>query len=203
MVDETALALHRTGLQIGSNISIENFQRLMVLIQYQKELHAEKLATKNKQEKIIVCDRGIIDNKAYSGDELFFKMLEDYGMDLDNIIHSYDKVIYLDSMAQTYPDIFENTRDPQKLNRAIRLSISTLQDWETYIHDICRVEACSKLKTKLKEVRRIIKDANAKPNRQMLNIISDEDIIMNIKNVLAQENISYKISRNVLRTLAK
>lgn len=73
LVWETALALHNTGLQIGRNISVENFERLIILIQYQKELHAEKLASKNKQEKIIVCDRGILDNLAYSGNELFLK----------------------------------------------------------------------------------------------------------------------------------
>lgn len=203
LVWETALALHNTGLQIGRNISVENFERLIILIQYQKELHAEKLASKNKQEKIIVCDRGILDNLAYSGNELFFKILDEYGMDIDNIVHSYDKVIYLKSMAQTDPEILKKSRNPQKLERAVTLSDLILKGWGKYQEDIIQIEATEKLKDKLKQTRNHIKDVSPKSDRQKLKVISDEVINDYINKIFEEEQLPYKICRNVRRTLAR
>ncbi len=175
----------------------------MLLIQYQKELHAEKLASQSSIQEIIICDRGIIDNEVYSGNELFLNILKDYGMDLNNIICSYDKVVYMDSVAEAYPKIYKNNRNASKFSRTKRLNKYTFQVWEKYNKKIYKVRSFRKFNSKIKEVVQHIENTSGNPNRQMLNVISDEDIIININNILKQENVSLKIQNNVLNIISK
>ena len=60
------------------------------------EEYAEKLTDKNV---IILCDRGIVDGKAYLAEREYSKFLKELGLDEIEVRDSYDAVFHLKTVA--------------------------------------------------------------------------------------------------------
>ncbi len=100
-VPETATELIGGGVcpwTCGTNL---DYQKIQCRLQQTKELLFEQAAQTMPDEKIlIVCDRGILDNRAYMNDEEFNAVLEDLGSDIESMFDQYDAVFHLVTAAK-------------------------------------------------------------------------------------------------------
>lgn len=118
IVPETATLIYRSGLRLERDISNETFQKLNVLIQYYRECKAERIANEESGEKIIVCDRGLLDSIAYTSKEEYNTVIKELGLDYDNIINSYDSVLFMESLAVDEPNLYKQRKN-QKDTRIV------------------------------------------------------------------------------------
>ncbi len=100
-VPETATELIGGGVApwtCGSNLE---FQKCQVQLQLEKERIFRQAAESMKDEKIlIVCDRGVLDNKAYMSEAEFQAVLNALGLDAVTLRDSYDGVFHLVTAAR-------------------------------------------------------------------------------------------------------
>ena len=82
VVSETATELITSGAKpFGDNpIELMDFQRYVLDMQYYKESLYEKIAANTEQDTIILCDRGIMDNRAYINNKQFRELLQERGL---------------------------------------------------------------------------------------------------------------------------
>lgn len=132
IVEETATFLFKKGLVINQNISLENFQKLMILVQFYKELEYEKKAIESDENIIILCDRGILDSGAYIEKSKYLEYLKEFKVDYKKIIEFYDKIIYLETVAITLPEKYmeERLNSNETFIDAINLGDKTLNMWK-------------------------------------------------------------------------
>ena len=95
-IGETATEFIRGGVApwtCGTNV---DYQKCQVRLQLEKERLFYEAAKTMKAEKIlIVCDRGLLDNKAYMTDEEFNEVLKDIGSNEVELRDNYDAVFHL------------------------------------------------------------------------------------------------------------
>lgn len=152
IVSETAMLLYKSRLHLGQNISNSSFQKLMILIQYYREAKAERLANESKGEKIIICDRGILDPIAYMDKEEYYKILEELNLDYNTVSHSYDHIIFMESLAVDNPRLFKekrngkNVKEAQKRNNVLKnvwsatgISFDLVDNVEDYMEEKARL----------------------------------------------------------------
>ena len=73
VVNEAATELINGGIRPFGNdaISMFEFQRCIIDTQLSKERIFERIANSMEQDTIILCDRGVFDNKAYVSEDEF------------------------------------------------------------------------------------------------------------------------------------
>ena len=103
-VEETATSLLKLGYAPNENISLFDFQNLLLKIQFLNEYMYEDMFD------IILCDRGIFDGKIYIGENEFEKLLKINRLDEQNIFSTYDGALYFRSIAYEYPKLFKIKR---------------------------------------------------------------------------------------------
>ena len=108
-VPETATELISNGITpwtCGSNYDYQTYQ---VKLQKEKEAIFEGAAKTMKNKKIlIVCDRGVLDNKAYMTETEFRRILKDLGTSEIRERDSYDAVFHLVTAAKGKESIYNH-----------------------------------------------------------------------------------------------
>ena len=92
----------------GTNLDYQIVQ--CKLQRFKEQMFDEAVRTMKEDKFLIVCDRGMLDNKAYMSDEEFEKCLETLGTTEEEINASYDAVFHMVSTAKGLKEfyIFEN-----------------------------------------------------------------------------------------------
>lgn len=142
IVRESATELINGGITPHqSGVGMLNFQKLILLYQYQKEeiYNQAVLDTKDK-DIVIIYDRGLLDNRAYINDLEFNDLLYDlslrYGRRINEatILEKYDMVIHLVTSAYGNQYSLENNKARyENKDEAIILDKKTLSSWR--MHD--------------------------------------------------------------------
>ena len=100
-VPETATELISNGVALwtcGSNL---DYQKCQMLLQLEKEKIFRRAAeTMDSGKVLIVCDRGMLDNRAYMSDMEFRAALESLGLDEVALRDDYDGVFHLVTAAK-------------------------------------------------------------------------------------------------------
>ena len=100
-VPETATELIGGGVApwtCGTNL---DYQKCQVRLQLIKEELFEQAASTMPEEKIlIICDRGVMDNKAYMTEEEFAEIMKAEGKNLVELRDQYDAVFHLVTAAK-------------------------------------------------------------------------------------------------------
>lgn len=104
VIDETARTLLKLGYIPNNNISTFDFQNLLFKVQFLKEYRSEK------KSSFMLCDRGLLDGKAYMSDEEFKKILTLNDILEETILSTYDLALYFRSIAHEYPEEFKKQR---------------------------------------------------------------------------------------------
>lgn len=134
VVSETATDLINGGIRpFGTgSCDIVEFQRYVLYMQLSKEKLFEKVANQCKQDTIILCDRGIMDNRAYINDNIFRKLLKERNLNEMEVMTSYDLVIHLvtaaDGAGEHYTTINNKART-ETAEEAIVADKKTLDSW--------------------------------------------------------------------------
>ena len=134
VVNETATDLINGGIKpFGDNpLDLLEFQRCVLEQQLAKEKLFDRIANSYQQDTIILCDRGILDNRAYITDEQFKQLLKEYELNEMEIMSSYDMVIHLVTAADGAVEAYttaNNTARTETPEQAIKADRKTLNSW--------------------------------------------------------------------------
>lgn len=138
IVGESASELINGGITpFEDGMGMINFQKFILLYQYQKEELYNKAVMESEDENIVIIyDRGLLDNKAYITDKQFDFILRELslglGIKLDemDIVSRYDMVIHLVSSAGKRGYSLENNKARYENEKeAIMLDRRTMYSW--------------------------------------------------------------------------
>lgn len=171
-IQESATELINSGIKpFGENkIDLIKFQEIILKYQLDKEALIESVAKTNFENRdiIIIYDRGIIDNKAYIGQEVFDKLLNKYNLNEIELLDKYDLVIHLESAAKSSGYTRENNkaRNEDK-ETAIEMDTKTFEAWK-YHRNLVRVSCYDSFDEKQEIIKKII-DNNLDKNLKIQN----------------------------------
>ena len=137
-VPETATELIGGGVAPWTCATNAAYQKCQVKLQLEKEAIFEQAARGMAADKIlIVCDRGVLDNKAYM-DELEFAEVTHYiGSDEVTLRDSYDAVFHLVSAAKGAAEFYttaNNTARTETAAEAAALDDKLISAWTGHPH---------------------------------------------------------------------
>lgn len=119
----------------GNCLSMYDFQFFVVDSQLQKERMAEKAAQLVPEEKVlIICDRGVLDNKAYVSQAEFDAILNSFSLTEKDVLKRYDAVIHLVSSAKgaEYAYSYNNAARYETIEQAREKEEQSLLSWQKH-----------------------------------------------------------------------
>ena len=100
-ISETATELISGGVAPWTLVSNEEYQKCQISMQKRKEEIYEQAAGKMGAEKVlIICDRGVMDNRAYMNDQEFENVMRALGLHEVEERDQYDAVFHLTTAAK-------------------------------------------------------------------------------------------------------
>jgi len=137
-VPETATELITGGVApwtCGTNF---DYQKCQMKLQLEKERIFESAAATMKKEKIlIICDRGMMDNRAYMTAEEFAAILEWLGLNEVEIRDGYDAVFHMVTAADGAEEFYTNANNQARYEdkeAAIALDERIKEAWTGHPH---------------------------------------------------------------------
>ena len=137
-VPETATDLITNGVAPWTCGTNKEYQDCQLRLQKFKEQIYEKGARTFKNDKIlIVCDRGVLDNKAYMTNAEFKQLLKEMGTNETKERDSYDAVFHLVTAAKGKEEFYtleNNKARKESLKEARELDDKLIQAWTGHPH---------------------------------------------------------------------
>lgn len=137
-VPETATELILGGLSPQSCRSNLHFQEYLLRLQMEKERVFMRAAQDSEKEKIlIVCDRGVLDNKAYMGREEFGELLMRLGKNETEARDEYDAVFHLVTAAKGAEEFYSlenNAARRESVREAAEADNRLIAAWTGHPH---------------------------------------------------------------------
>ncbi len=137
-IPETATELITAGVAPWTCSSNGEFQKCQVQLQIEKEKVFEFAAHSMISEKVlIVCDRGVPDNKAYMNDAEFAAVLAHVGKNEIELRDGYDAVFHLVTAAKGAVEFYttaNNTARTETPEQAAALDDKLLSSWAGHPH---------------------------------------------------------------------
>lgn len=136
-VQETATELITAGVSPGTCRMPLDFQKNLIRLQKDKEAVFEQAAEAMKTDKVlIVCDRGILDNKAYMSTAEFDSIMEELGSSEIEERDQYDGVFHLVTAAKGATEAYnlDNPARTETLDEAIALDDKLIAAWTGHPH---------------------------------------------------------------------
>ena len=135
LIDETATTLFINEfnkiLINGQSISKFDFQTIIFLVQFIKEYNAETdfLYKGNGNKSTIICDRGLLDGKAYMNNSDFKNMLKKFNLDESFLLKTYSVVFHLTSIYFKDKDFFKEHR-PFAVDDVLDIDYNLWEIWK-------------------------------------------------------------------------
>lgn len=137
-VPETATELITNGVAPWTCETNYDYQTFQIRLQKMKEQIFDEAARKIKNDKIlIVCDRGIIDNKAYMKDAEFKRILTEMKTSEIEERDSYDAIFHLVSAAKGKEEVYtlaNNVARTETIEEAKALDDKIIAAWTGHPH---------------------------------------------------------------------
>ncbi len=137
-VPETATELITNGVAPWTCETNYDYQRFQIKLQKVKEQIFDDAAKKMKNDKIlIVCDCGILDNKAYMKDVEFKRILNELGTSETQERDSYDAIFHLVSAAKGKENVYtlaNNIARTESIEEARILDDKIISAWTGHPH---------------------------------------------------------------------
>ena len=137
-IPETSTELITAGINLSSCNSPLDFEKGLVKLQLEKEKIYEDIAKEMPYSKIlIVCDRGVMDNKAYVKPIDFLSILRDIKSNETILRDSYDAVFHLVSAAkgaEKYYTLENNQARSESIEDAAILDDKIISAWTGHPH---------------------------------------------------------------------
>ena len=134
VVPEAATILINSGIRpFGNNgLPMYDFQKYVMQLQFQLEEYAEQAAEEIPAKTIIVCDRGLLDDKAYVSDDEYNKLLEKFNTTKMDLFNRYDLVMHLVTAAEGKEEFYTTTNNEARTEtpeQAREKDKKTLEAW--------------------------------------------------------------------------
>lgn len=134
IVPEAATLLINSGTKPFGNFALDTveFQKQVITLQLTLEQLAEETAKKSKYPTIIVCDRGILDDKAYVTKTEWKKLLQGFSLKEFDLMNRYDLVIHLKTAAlgkEEFYTLENNSARTETIEEARKKDEQTLKSW--------------------------------------------------------------------------
>ncbi len=137
-IPETATELISGGVAPWTCGTNYDYQIGQMRLQYEKEKVFIKAAKTMPEEKIlIVCDRGMIDNRVYMTEDEFQKILADMGLNEVETRDSYDAVFHLVTAAKGAEKFYTTENNGARIEtkeQAIELDDQLIAAWTGHPH---------------------------------------------------------------------
>ena len=137
-VPETATELIKGGVAPWTCGSNADYQTCQISLQIEKERIFEQAAKTMRDDKILmVCDRGVIDNKAYMEQEEFYGVLEKLHRNEVELRDNYDAVFHLVTAAKGAEEFYttaNNTARRETPEQAAKLDDKIISAWTGHPH---------------------------------------------------------------------
>lgn len=137
-ISETATELINGGVAPWTCKTSDDFQKFLIKLQIEKEKIFELSANSMPSEKVlIVCDRGMLDNKAYMTPDAFSNTLYEFKLNEVEIRDNYDAVFHLVTAADGAEEFYttaNNTARTETPQQAIELDRKLLSAWTGHPH---------------------------------------------------------------------
>lgn len=137
-VSETATELISGGVAPWTLVTNEAYQVCQVSLQKYKESIFEKAAAQMDAEKILlVCDRGVMDNKAYMNEQEFDNVMRTLGLNEMKERDQYDAVFHLVTAAKGALEAYtlsNNGARTESPERAIEIDDRLIAAWTGHPH---------------------------------------------------------------------
>lgn len=138
-ISESATELINGGIAPWTLDSNTDFQNHLLKLQIEREKIYESAAKKifNKDKILIVCDRGIIDNKAYMQDGEFKYALSELNLNETELRDNYDAVFHLVSAAKGAEEFYtlsNNKARTETIEEASLLDDKLIASWTGHPH---------------------------------------------------------------------
>ena len=161
-IPETATELITGGLTPWETKTNNDFESILFDLQMEKEKLYEDGAKKLNNEKIlIVCDRGLLDNKAYMTGRDFEYILKQKRLSEIKVRDSYDAVFHLVTAAKGAEKYYnlDNEARTETIEEAAKLDDSLIASWTGHPH--LRIidnstDFESKMKRLIKEISNVL-----------------------------------------------
>jgi predicted ATPase len=130
LVPEAATLMILGGVSLlDKDIVIKQYNLINLQKQLEDTFYRIALDTHSDNDTVIICDRGIIDNKAYVSSKIWELLKsENYHLRYDGVIHLVSAAIG----AQEYYTLENNTARSESLNRAALLDLKIREAWKDH-----------------------------------------------------------------------
>ena len=136
-ISETATEHITGGLTPWETNTAYDFQKGILLNQMVKEDIFTDAAKRMGYDKIlIVCDRGLMDNKAYMSEEEYQRLLREFGLTKSTIMDRYDAVFHLVTAAKGAEEYYnlDNEARTETVEQAAALDDKIINAWTGHSH---------------------------------------------------------------------
>ncbi len=137
-IPETATELITGGVAPWTCKSRNEYQKYQLLLQIEKEKIFYEAAKGMDAEKVlIVCDRGISDNKAYTENDCFSEILKEIGHKEVELRDNYDAVFHLVTAAKGAEEFYtlaNNSARTETVSEAIEIDDKLISAWTGHPH---------------------------------------------------------------------
>ena len=165
-IPETATELITSGFAPWDTRTNIDFQDIVLNLQLEKEKIFETAVKSLPNEKILlVCDRGILDNKAYMSKKDFNNLLKKNRLDEIQLRDSYDAVFHLVTAAKGAKEYYnlDNEARTETIEEASRLDDLLISSWTGHSHlriidNTCDFE--EKMKRLMREIAAVLGEPN-------------------------------------------
>ena len=164
-VPETATELITSGLTPWEAKTPSDFESVLFDIQLAKEKFYEEGVKKLPNEKILmVCDRGILDNKAYMSKRDFDYLLKSKKLSEVKLRDSYDAVFHLVTAAKGAKKYYnlDNAARTETVEEAAKLDDSLIASWTGHPH-FRIIDNSTDFETKMKRLLKEISNVLGEP----------------------------------------
>ena len=164
-VSETATELITGGLTPWETKTNSDFQSILFDLQLEKEKLFEEGAKHLPNDKVlIVCDRGVLDNKAYMTERDFNYLLKSKKLSEIKLRDSYDAVFHLVSAAKGAKKYYnlDNEARTETIEEAAKLDDSLIASWTGHPH-LRIIDNSTDFDTKMKRLLKEISNVLGEP----------------------------------------
>ena len=165
-IPETATELITSGFAPWDTRTSVDFQEILLKLQLEKEKIYEEAAKKLPNDKILlVCDRGIMDNKAYMSKKEFNVLLKNNNLNEIKLRDSYDAVFHLVTAAKGAKKYYnlDNEARTETIDEAARLDDALISAWTGHPH-LRIIDNSTDFDEKMKRLMREIAAVLGEPN---------------------------------------
>ena len=137
-IGETATEFIRGGVAPWTCGSNADYQKVQMRLQMEKErLFEQAASTMNAEKILIVCDRGLLDNKAYMNEQEFKEVIKAVGSNEVELRDNYDAVFHLVSSAKGAEQFYttaNNAARTETVEEAKALDDRIIASWTGHPH---------------------------------------------------------------------